>query len=98
MKLAPIIEKVITEGVEIYCERRGSGPLLLLITGGMGDAGLYSSAADILAYRFTVVSYDRRDNSRSTGDRTTDMTVAQQPQDAAAIIKAMGNDKALVWK
>jgi hypothetical protein len=38
-------EKVITEGAEIYCERRGSGPLLLLITGGMGDADFYSSAA-----------------------------------------------------
>jgi hypothetical protein len=38
MKSAPIKEKVITEGAEIYCERRGDGPLLLLITGGMGDA------------------------------------------------------------
>ncbi|HZD35657.1 MAG TPA: hypothetical protein VE130_10665 [Nitrososphaeraceae archaeon] len=67
-----IVEKVITEGAEIYCERRGdSGPLLLLITGAMEDAGFYSSAADILADKFTVVSYDRRCNSRSSGDRLT---------------------------
>jgi hypothetical protein len=32
-------EKVITERAEIYCERRGNGPLLLLITGAEGDAG-----------------------------------------------------------
>ena len=68
-------EKVITEGAEIYCERRGSGPLLLLITGAMEDAGFYSCTADILAEKFTVVSYDRRCNSRSSGNRNVDMTV-----------------------
>jgi hypothetical protein len=29
MKTTPIIEKVITEGAELYCERRGSGPSLV---------------------------------------------------------------------
>ena len=92
----PIKEKVLTEGAEIYCERRGNGPILLLIHGAMEDAGYYSSAADILADKFTVVSYDRRCNSRSSGDRSIDMTVAQQARDAASIIKAMGNGKAIV--
>ena len=41
--------KVIKEVAEIYCERRGDGPLLLLITGAMEDAGFYSSTAEILA-------------------------------------------------
>jgi|SRR5688572_2365095 pimeloyl-ACP methyl ester carboxylesterase len=85
------LEKVISEGAELYCERRGSGPLLLLITGGMGDAGFYSSAADILASEFTVLNYDRRCNSRSTGDRSIDMTIAQQARDVVAIVKAMGS-------
>ena len=93
---APTKEKVITEGAEIYCERRGNGPLLLLIHGGMEDTGFYSSAADILAGKFTTVSYDRRCNSRSSGNRNVDMTVAQQARDAASIIKAMGVDKAIV--
>jgi pimeloyl-ACP methyl ester carboxylesterase len=97
MKFAQTKEKVITEGAEIYCERRGSGPLLLLITGGMGDAGFYSSAADILANEFTVLNYDRRCNSRSTGDRSIDMTIAQQARDAAAIIKAMRQDDAIIF-
>jgi hypothetical protein len=70
MKPIQTIEKVISEEAELYCECRGSGPLLLLITGGMGDAGFYSSAADILANEFTVLNYDRRCNSRSTGDRS----------------------------
>jgi hypothetical protein len=38
LKSAPIIEKVINEDTEIYCERLGNGPLLLLIHGGMEDA------------------------------------------------------------
>ena len=99
MPTSPIEERVITEGAEIYCERRGNGPLLLLlIHGAMEDAGYYSSAADILAgdKLFSVISYDRRCNSRSSGDRSKDMTVAQQARDAAAIIKAMGFEKAVV--
>jgi pimeloyl-ACP methyl ester carboxylesterase len=88
--------KIITEGAEIYCERRGNGPLLLLIHGAMEDAGFYSAAADILDEKFTVVSYDRRCNSRSSGNRDADMTVTQQARDAASIIKAMGFDKAIV--
>ncbi|HEU4446371.1 MAG TPA: alpha/beta hydrolase [Nitrososphaeraceae archaeon] len=96
MKSASIIERVINEDAEIYCERTGNGPLLLLIYGGMEDAGFYSSAADILSGKFTAVSYDRRYNSRSSGDRSADMTVAQQACDAASIIKAMGFDKAIV--
>ena len=96
MKPVPIIEKVINEGAEIYCERRGDGPLLLLITGAMEDAGFYSSAADILAEKFTAVSYDRRCNSRSSGNRNVDMTVAQQARDAASVINKMGFDKAII--
>jgi pimeloyl-ACP methyl ester carboxylesterase len=96
MKSAPFKERVITEDVEIYCERRGHGPLLLLIHGAMEDAGFYSSAADILAGKFTAVSYDRRCNSRSSGNRDADMTVVQQARDAASIIKAMGFDKTIV--
>ncbi len=36
----PIIEKILNEGAEIYCERRGNGPILLMIHGAMEDAGV----------------------------------------------------------
>ncbi len=87
---APIQKVVSTEGAKIYCEYRGRGPLLLLITGVMEDAGFYSAAADILAEKYTVVSYDRRCNSRSSGDRSTDMTVAQQARDAGVYHQSTG--------
>lgn len=92
----PIIEKVSNEGAEIYCEHRGNGPSLLLIHGAMEDAGFYSSAAEILADKFTVVTYDRRCNSRSSGDRSADMSIAQQARDTASIIETIGGGKAIV--
>jgi pimeloyl-ACP methyl ester carboxylesterase len=93
----PTLKTVSNEGAEIYCERRGDGPMLLLIHGAMEDAGFYSSSADLLAEEFTVVTYDRRCNSRSSGDRSAEMTVAQQARDAAVVIKSIGeNKKAMV--
>src|SRR5512133_2232086 len=40
---------VVTAGADIYFERRGSGPGLLVISGGGGGAGNYSDLADSLA-------------------------------------------------
>ncbi|GGY01446.1 alpha/beta fold hydrolase [Streptomyces hiroshimensis] len=52
-------------GAEIYHEVRGTGPLLLLINGGDGDAAMFGPLAGLLAEHFTVVTYDLRGNSRS---------------------------------
>jgi pimeloyl-ACP methyl ester carboxylesterase len=55
-------------GGRLYCEVRGRGPALLLIPGSNGDAGLFDAVADLLADRYTVISYDRRGFSRSALD------------------------------
>lgn len=55
-------------GAGLYYELCGSGPVLLLIPGGNGDAVPFESAADALAGRYTVVGYDRRGFSRSRLD------------------------------
>jgi pimeloyl-ACP methyl ester carboxylesterase len=52
-------------GASLYYEVRGSGPALVLIPGGNGDAGPFTQLASELARRFTVISYDRRGFSRS---------------------------------
>lgn len=44
----------------IYFKVRGSGPLLLLLAGGAGDAESFNLVADYLVERYTVVTYDRR--------------------------------------
>ncbi|MEU8384245.1 alpha/beta hydrolase [Streptosporangium sp. NPDC048865] len=55
-------------GATLYHEIRGSGPTLLLICGGVYDAAGYAALAGRLADRYTVVTYDRRGNSRSPLD------------------------------
>jgi acetyltransferase/esterase len=55
-------------GASLYYETRGSGPVLLLIAGGNGDAVPFQRAADALAGRYTIVAYDRRGFSRSRLD------------------------------
>jgi pimeloyl-ACP methyl ester carboxylesterase len=42
-----------------------AGPVVLVIPGGNGDAGLYERIADVLATRFRVITSDRRGFSRS---------------------------------
>jgi pimeloyl-ACP methyl ester carboxylesterase len=52
-------------GVRLHYQVRGQGPALLLIPGSNGDADLFDAVADLLADRYTVISYDRRGFSRS---------------------------------
>jgi len=66
---APQPHSMRVDGAELYCESRGTGPVLLLIAGGNGDATAYQAMSSLLSDRFTIVTYDRRGFSRSTLDR-----------------------------
>lgn len=77
-------------GATLYYERRGSGPLLLVIPGGPQDAGVFAHLGTLLADRYTVVAYDPRGNSRSTFDGPpAGLDVDVQAEDAAALIAAL---------
>ena len=66
-------EDVLTvPGARLYYKVRGSGPLLLLLQGGGGDADASEGIASRLLEQFTVVTYDRRGLSRSRLDEGTD--------------------------
>lgn len=86
-----------TEGAEIVYDVWGSGPPLLLIPGGGGMDVVYYPSAELLAARHTVISYDRRCNGRSTGDRAPMLDMAQQARDAVAVINAAGFSEAAVF-
>jgi pimeloyl-ACP methyl ester carboxylesterase len=76
--------------VELYYERRGDGPSLLLIMGATGDGGVFERFAELLADEFTVVAYDRRGNGRSPRPPGWDTTSPEeQADDAAALLKAL---------
>lgn len=77
-------------GTDLYCEVRGGGPPVLLISGATGDAGHFTEVANLLADEFTVVTYDRRGNSRSprpAGWATT--SIEEQADDAAGLLGAL---------
>lgn len=88
----------LTTGASIYHELRGEGPAVLFIAGAMGDAGLFSRVATPLADEFTVITYDRRGNSRSPrpeGWARTD--ASEQAMDAAALLAALDAAPAAVF-
>jgi pimeloyl-ACP methyl ester carboxylesterase len=55
-------------GASLFYRARGTGPLLLLLQGGGGDADASEGIAGRLLDQFTVVTYDRRGLSRSRLD------------------------------
>ena len=84
-------------GAEFYHEVRGSGPPLLFVSMGGGDAGEWEPVAEILAEYYTVVTYDRRGNSRSPGpDGWKPGPVSERSDDAASLLDALDMVPALV--
>lgn len=49
----------------LYYEVRGSGPKLIMIHGGGGDADKFVNVANDLSSKYTIITYDRRGHSRS---------------------------------
>src|SRR2546429_1075555 len=93
----PELKTVKVPEAELYVEIRGSGPVLLLISGGPTDAGMFTDLAGRLADRYTVVGYDQRGHSRSAVDaEPADIRVALHADDAAAILGAVGEEPAYV--
>ncbi|MFJ5725215.1 alpha/beta fold hydrolase [Streptomyces sp. NPDC093149] len=88
----------LTSGARLHTEVQGQGPALVLIPGGGGDAGVYEDVAGLLAERYTVITYDRRGNSRSPlTDPSTPVGVPEQVADVVAVLDHHGIDKALVF-
>jgi pimeloyl-ACP methyl ester carboxylesterase len=92
------VETLKVPGATLYYEVRGSGPVLLCISGGPTDAGMFADLAGRLADRYTVVSYDQRGHSRSSLDGDAeDIPVALHADDAVAILAAVGVEPAYVY-
>ncbi|RDI51003.1 alpha/beta hydrolase [Nocardia mexicana] len=94
----PRPETLRVPGARLYYETRGSGPVLLLIPGGGGDAGIFDGMAESLARHFTVVAMDPRGYSRSTLDSGApeDQHVAVQSDDAHRLLAHLTDEPAYV--
>lgn len=86
-----------TDGADIVYDFEGEGPLLLTIAGAGGEGHRYAGLSARLKDAYTVVRYDRRCCTRSTGNRDQPLDMGQQARDAVAIIRAMGAGKADVF-
>ncbi|MGI5226990.1 alpha/beta fold hydrolase [Actinoallomurus sp. CA-142502] len=90
----PLTGTLKVPGATLHYEKRGSGPVLLMIPGGAADAGLYAGMAADLATRYTVVSYDPRGLSRSPLDGPlTDQRVNVWSDDARRLLDLLGPDE-----
>jgi pimeloyl-ACP methyl ester carboxylesterase len=86
------------DGADLYFERRGDGPPLLLIAGGGGDGDVFWPLANELASDYTVLTYDRRGNSRSPlHHEPAEIIMAEQSADAVAVLEACGFASGLIF-
>ena len=84
-------------GTTLYYERRGDGPAVVLVSGATGDAGHWTMVAEVLSSTYTVVTYDRRGNSRSPRPSAwTATTIDEQADDARALIDGLHVAPAIV--
>jgi pimeloyl-ACP methyl ester carboxylesterase len=76
------------DGTAIAFDRLGSGPAVVLVTGGSVDRGSNAALADRLAANYSVLNYDRRGRGPS-GD-TQPYSMQREIEDIAAVIEAAG--------
>lgn len=85
-------------GARLYYETRGTGQPLLMIHGGAVDAGSFAALAPELAEHYTVITYDRRGNSRSRLDGpATALRLDQQADDAARLLEKLVDERPHVF-
>ncbi len=88
-----------TDGTKIAYERDGSGPVVILVNGALGDRTLdrrfklMSGLAELLSPRFTVVNYDRR--GRGESGEAGPYAPEREVEDIAALIDAAGGTASL---
>jgi clorobiocin biosynthesis protein CloN7 len=84
-------------GARLYYERRGAGPLLLLIGSPVDSVG-FGGLADALADQYTVVTYDPRGLGKSSREDTgQDVTPEQQADDVHRLLAELGGAPADVF-
>jgi pimeloyl-ACP methyl ester carboxylesterase len=89
--------KVQVEGAQLYYETRGEGDPVLIIQGGLSEAGATQQLAEALASDHQVITYDRRGLSRSpVAEDCPPVTIATHADDAAALLAAVTTQPAYV--
>lgn len=77
-----------SDGTTIAYDKKGQGPLLILVLGAMNKRGSGKKLTELLQDRFTVVSYDRRGRGDST--EVQPYTPEKEVGDLEALIDDLG--------
>lgn len=84
-------------GACLHYQVRGSGPFLLILQGGDGDADASDGLAGQLEDSYTIVTYDRRGLSRTTLDEEAPPPgIATHTDDAHHLLTALTTEPAYV--
>lgn len=85
-------------GATLFYKVRGSGPLLLILQGGAGDADGSAALAEQLSDAYTVLTYDRRGLSRSAlQDTSAPISIEVHSEDAHRLLAALTPHPAYVF-
>jgi pimeloyl-ACP methyl ester carboxylesterase len=97
MTAQPTAHRLDVPGARLFYEVRGSGPLLLVVGQPMTSAP-FGPLADLLADRYTVLTYDPHGLGQSTvDDPSVDVTPEIQAEDLARLVDAVGGGPADVF-
>ncbi len=81
--------------LDIHYLQEGSGPPLLLLTGGLASASGWGRLPSILAERFTVFAVDHRGHGR-TANPSASLNYPQLAEDAVSFSRQLGLDHPVV--
>jgi pimeloyl-ACP methyl ester carboxylesterase len=85
-------------GARLHYQVRGTGPILLMMSGGHGDADSFNGMSEHLTDQYTVVAYDRRGYARSPLDNPVEVQhVTTHADDAASLLAIFGHEPAQVF-
>ncbi|MCW5733567.1 MAG: alpha/beta fold hydrolase [Enhydrobacter sp.] len=88
--------RIEANGTSICCKVSGEGLPVVLIHGAEADHSMFAGFGALLAEHFTVIAYDQRD-SGGTRNPSLPYGLAELADDAAALIAALGHDRAHVF-
>ena len=78
------------DGTNIAYDKKGEGPVLILVLGALNRRAQGKKLAELLQDKFTVVSYDRRGRGDSTD--TPPYATDKEVQDTEALIDELGGE------
>lgn len=85
-------------GATFHVDVAGKGTPVLLVPGAGGDARQYGELAQVLAQNHTVISYDRRNNGRSSQQPDwSETSVDQHAGDVIALLEMLGTPPCVVF-